>query len=86
MTVTSVVTSCVTVTYVVTSCMTVTSVVRQTEAEMKRQKLDYEEMTPCLKQVTRVWDEMLCTPEGVKINTDVIQDAVREGKLWWFIL
>ena len=47
---------------------------------MKRQKLDYEEMTPCLKQVTRVWDEMLCTPEGVKINMDVIQDAVREGK------
>lgn len=28
----------------------------------KRLKLDYEEITPCLKEVTTVWEKMLSAP------------------------
>lgn len=47
---------------------------------MKRLKLDYEEITPCLKPMTDAWEEMLRTPEGIKIDMDVIHDAVKDGR------
>jgi len=41
--------------------------------------LDYEEITPCLKPVADAWDDILRSPEGAKIDMDVILDAVRDG-------
>ncbi|KAG8134876.1 hypothetical protein E2320_007949, partial [Naja naja] len=37
----------------------------------KRLKLDYEEMTPCLKEVLSIWDKMLTTPGRSKIKLDM---------------
>lgn len=48
----------------------------------KRLKLDYEEITPCLKEVTCVWEKMLSTPGRSKIKFDMekIHSAVGQGK------
>ncbi|ELR45367.1 TBC1 domain family member 1 [Bos mutus] len=37
----------------------------------KRLKLDYEEITPCLKEVTTVWEKILSTPGRSKIKFDM---------------
>ena len=51
----------------------------------KRLKLDYEEITPCLKEVTTVWEKMLTTPGRSKIKFDMekTHSAVGQGKLNW---
>ncbi|XP_042170736.1 LOW QUALITY PROTEIN: TBC1 domain family member 1-like [Oncorhynchus tshawytscha] len=50
-------------------------------SESKRQRLDYEEITPCLKDVTLVWESMLGTQarSKVKFNTDTVHSAVEQG-------
>uniref|UniRef100_A0A4X2KEZ3 TBC1 domain family member 4 n=1 Tax=Vombatus ursinus TaxID=29139 RepID=A0A4X2KEZ3_VOMUR len=48
----------------------------------KRLKLDYEEITPCLKDVTSVWEKMLSTPGRSKIKFDMekMHSAVGQGR------
>ena len=49
--------------------------------EAKRIKLDYEEITPCLKEVTKVWDEMMRNPgrPEVKFDNDRLLGALKAG-------
>ena len=49
--------------------------------ESSGQKLDYQEITPCLKQVTKVWQEMLNTPsrKTYKFDRHAIERAVKDG-------
>uniref|UniRef100_A0A8C0WPS9 TBC1 domain family member 1 n=1 Tax=Castor canadensis TaxID=51338 RepID=A0A8C0WPS9_CASCN len=60
----------------------------------KRLKLDYEEITPCLKEVTAVWEKMLSTPGRSKIKCDMekMHSAVGQGvprhhrgEIWKFL-
>ncbi|XP_029091900.1 TBC1 domain family member 1 isoform X4 [Monodon monoceros] len=60
----------------------------------KRLKLDYEEITPCLKEVTTVWEKMLTTPGRSKIKFDMekMHSAVGQGvprhhrgEIWKFL-
>uniref|UniRef100_A0ABM5GHW8 TBC1 domain family member 1 isoform X7 n=1 Tax=Pogona vitticeps TaxID=103695 RepID=A0ABM5GHW8_9SAUR len=60
----------------------------------KRLKLDYEEITPCLKEVTLVWEKILNTPGRSKIKFDMekIHSAVgkgvprhHRGEVWKFL-
>ncbi|XP_036274573.1 TBC1 domain family member 1 isoform X2 [Pipistrellus kuhlii] len=60
----------------------------------KRLKLDYEEITPCLKEVTAVWEKMLSTPGRSKIKFDMekMHAAVGQGvprhhrgEIWKFL-
>lgn len=60
----------------------------------KRLKLDYEEITPCLKEVTTVWEKMLSTPGRSKIKFDMekVHSAVGQGvprhhrgEIWKFL-
>nr|XP_058923592.1 TBC1 domain family member 1 isoform X9 [Kogia breviceps] len=48
----------------------------------KRLKLDYEEITPCLKEVNTVWEKMLTTPGRSKIKFDMekMHSAVGQGR------
>ncbi|XP_067663827.1 TBC1 domain family member 1-like isoform X1 [Haliotis asinina] len=54
---------------------------RQDEMDQKRQKLDYQEVTPCLKDVTKVWEELLGTEHrnSTKIAQDKLLDCVKKG-------
>ena len=54
---------------------------RLDEVETKRQKLDYEEITPCLKEVTKVWDRMRTDPQRptVKVDYDEVTNALKDG-------
>lgn len=42
---------------------------------------EYEELTPCLKEVTKTWDQMISSPNRsvTKFDTDVITSAVQQG-------
>nr|XP_008168184.1 TBC1 domain family member 1 isoform X6 [Chrysemys picta bellii] len=60
----------------------------------RRLKLDYEEITPCLKDVTLVWEKMLSTPgrSKSKIDMETIHSAVgrgvprhHRGEIWKFL-
>uniref|UniRef100_A0A672JC54 TBC1 domain family member 4 n=1 Tax=Salarias fasciatus TaxID=181472 RepID=A0A672JC54_SALFA len=60
----------------------------------KRLKLDYEEITPCLKEVTLVWEKMLGTHgrAKVKFDSETIHAAVAQGvprqhrgEIWKFL-
>ncbi|KAM7154510.1 TBC1 domain family member 1 isoform 3-T4 [Molossus nigricans] len=60
----------------------------------KRLKLDYEEITPCLKEVTTVWEKMLSTPGRSKLKFDMekMHSAVGQGvprhhrgEIWKFL-
>lgn len=53
----------------------------ESDLQNKRLKLDYEEITPCLKEVTLVWEKMLGTPgrSKVKFDTETIHAAVAQG-------
>jgi len=44
---------------------------------------EYEELTPCLKEVTKIWEQMINTPNRsvTKFDTDVFTSAVQQG---WF--
>ncbi|XP_018098580.1 TBC1 domain family member 1 isoform X8 [Xenopus laevis] len=66
----------------------------ENDLQNKRLKLDYEEITPCLKDVTLVWEKMLGTPGRAKIKTDIekIHAAVGQGvprqhrgEIWKFL-
>lgn len=53
----------------------------ESDLQNKRLKLYYEEITPCLKEVTLVWEKMLGTPGRVKVkfDTETIHAAVAQG-------
>ncbi|XP_041940717.1 TBC1 domain family member 1 isoform X6 [Alosa sapidissima] len=53
----------------------------ESDLQSRRLKLDYEEITPCLKDVTLVWERMLGTPgrAKVKFDTESIHNAVGRG-------
>ncbi|XP_077936186.1 TBC1 domain family member 1 isoform X4 [Gasterosteus aculeatus] len=53
----------------------------ESNLQNKRLKLDYDEITPCLKDVTLVWEKMLGTPARakVKFDTEAIHGAVAQG-------
>lgn len=57
------------------------SAASESDLQNKRLKLDYEEITPCLKDVTLVWEKMLGTPgrSKVKFDFETIHDAVAQG-------
>ncbi|XP_037620283.1 TBC1 domain family member 1 isoform X1 [Sebastes umbrosus] len=64
------------------------------DLQNKRLKLDYEEITPCLKEVTLVWEKMLGTPARakVKFDSETIHAAVAQGvprqhrgEIWKFL-
>ncbi|XP_018422737.1 PREDICTED: TBC1 domain family member 1 isoform X2 [Nanorana parkeri] len=66
----------------------------ESDLQNKRLKLDYEEITPCLKDVTLVWEKMLVIPGRVKIKVDMekIHAAVGQGvprphrgEIWKFL-
>ncbi|KAM9330387.1 TBC1 domain family member 1 [Gastrophryne carolinensis] len=66
----------------------------ENDLQNKRLKLDYEEITPCLKDVTLVWEKMLITPGRAKVKTDMekIHAAVGQGvprhhrgEIWKFL-
>ncbi|CAB1429637.1 unnamed protein product, partial [Pleuronectes platessa] len=52
----------------------------ESDLQNKRLKLDYEEITPCLKDVTLVWEKMMGTPgrARVKFDTETIHAAVAQ--------
>ncbi|XP_013417491.1 TBC1 domain family member 1 isoform X2 [Lingula anatina] len=55
---------------------------RQDAVQDKRQRLDYKEITPCLKAVSKEWESMLGTMEqmtGDKFDADQLLDAVKRG-------
>ncbi|KAM3624348.1 uncharacterized protein V6R79_022274 [Siganus canaliculatus] len=66
----------------------------ESDLQNKRLKLDYEEITPCLKDVTLVWEKMLGTPgrAKVKFDAETIHAAVAQGvprqhrgEIWKFL-
>ncbi|XP_059194124.1 TBC1 domain family member 1 [Centropristis striata] len=66
----------------------------ESDLKNKRLKLDYEEITPCLKDVTLVWEKMMGTPARakVKFDTETIHAAVAQGvprqhrgEIWKFL-
>ncbi|XP_034544803.1 TBC1 domain family member 1 isoform X2 [Notolabrus celidotus] len=66
----------------------------ESDLQNKRLKLDYEEITPCLKEITLVWEKMLGTPGRAKVKFDpeTIHDAVAKGvprqhrgEIWKFL-
>uniref|UniRef100_A0A667XJI8 TBC1 domain family member 1 n=1 Tax=Myripristis murdjan TaxID=586833 RepID=A0A667XJI8_9TELE len=66
----------------------------ESNLQNRRLKLDYEEITPCLKEVTLVWEKMLGTPGRAKIkfDTETIHAAVAQGvprhhrgEIWKFL-
>uniref|UniRef100_A0A8C9QW75 TBC1 domain family member 4 n=1 Tax=Scleropages formosus TaxID=113540 RepID=A0A8C9QW75_SCLFO len=67
---------------------------QENDLQNRRLKLDYEEITPCLKDVTQVWEKMLGTPgrAKVKFDTEKIHMAVGQGvprhhrgEIWKFL-
>nr|XP_046269328.1 TBC1 domain family member 1 isoform X1 [Scatophagus argus] len=66
----------------------------ESDLQNRRLKLDYEEITPCLKEVTLVWEKMLGTPgrAKVKFDAETIHAAVAQGvprqhrgEIWKFL-
>ncbi|XP_058240661.1 TBC1 domain family member 1 isoform X2 [Hemibagrus wyckioides] len=66
----------------------------ESDLQSRRLKLDYEEITPCLKDVTLVWEKMLSTSgrSKVKFDTEKIHTAVGQGvprqhrgEIWKFL-
>uniref|UniRef100_UPI0037E8529B LOW QUALITY PROTEIN: TBC1 domain family member 1 n=1 Tax=Semicossyphus pulcher TaxID=241346 RepID=UPI0037E8529B len=66
----------------------------ESDLQNKRLKLDYEEITPCLKEVTLVWEKMMGTPGRAKVKFDpetihaaVAQGVPRQhrGEIWKFL-
>lgn len=58
------------------------AVASESNLQNKRLKLDYDEITPCLKEVTLIWEKMLATPERpkVKVDLETIRTALAKGK------
>ncbi|KAJ8410977.1 hypothetical protein AAFF_G00180120 [Aldrovandia affinis] len=66
----------------------------ESDLQNKRLKLDYEEITPCLKEVTLVWEKMLGAAgrPKVKFDREAIHTAVGQGvpryhrgEIWKFL-
>ncbi|KAL1282551.1 hypothetical protein QQF64_001354, partial [Cirrhinus molitorella] len=66
----------------------------ESDLQCRRLKLDYEEITPCLKDVTLVWERMLSTigRSKVRFDTEEIHKAVGQGvprqhrgEIWKFL-
>ncbi|KAF4118894.1 TBC1 domain family member 1 isoform X2 [Onychostoma macrolepis] len=66
----------------------------ESDLQCRRLKLDYEEITPCLKDVTLVWERMLSTTgrSKVRFDTEEIHKAVGQGvprqhrgEIWKFL-
>ncbi|XP_016360130.1 TBC1 domain family member 1-like isoform X5 [Sinocyclocheilus anshuiensis] len=66
----------------------------ESDLQCRRLKLDYEEITPCLKDVTLVWERMLNTTGRSKVRfaTEEIHTAVGQGvprqhrgEIWKFL-
>uniref|UniRef100_W5N5G9 TBC1 domain family member 4 n=1 Tax=Lepisosteus oculatus TaxID=7918 RepID=W5N5G9_LEPOC len=66
----------------------------ESDLRNRRLKLDYEEITPCLKDVTLVWEKMLSTPgrSKIKFDRDKIHTAMGQGvprhhrgEIWKFL-
>ncbi|XP_061627232.1 TBC1 domain family member 1 isoform X2 [Phyllopteryx taeniolatus] len=66
----------------------------ESDLQNKRLKLDYEEITPCLKEITLVWEKMLGSPgrakvkfDGETIHASVAQGVPRQhrGEIWKFL-
>ncbi|MGH0162753.1 UNVERIFIED_CONTAM: hypothetical protein FKN15_064569 [Acipenser sinensis] len=66
----------------------------ESDLQNKRIKLDYEEITPCLKEVTLVWEKMLNMPGRAKIRFDLENIHVamgqgvprhHRGEIWKFL-
>ncbi|VDI06716.1 TBC1 domain family member 4 [Mytilus galloprovincialis] len=54
---------------------------RQHEEFQQKPDLDYEEITPCLKEVTLQWEEMLTEEDrDTRFSPQVVLDCVRKGK------
>ncbi|KAK6168433.1 hypothetical protein SNE40_020968 [Patella caerulea] len=54
-------------------------VARQDEAQLKRNKLDYMEVIPCLKDVTKDWENILSRPADYKFHMSNLLECVRKG-------
>ncbi|MGH0130459.1 UNVERIFIED_CONTAM: hypothetical protein FKN15_035186 [Acipenser sinensis] len=66
----------------------------ESDLQNKRVKLDYEEITPCLKEVTLIWEKMLNMPGRPKIKFDMEKIHVamgqgvprqHRGEIWKFL-
>ena len=58
---------------------------RQHESQQKPE-LDYEEITPCLKEVTLQWEEMLTEEDrDTRFSPQVVLECVRKGKMFLLI-
>ncbi|XP_075923957.1 TBC1 domain family member 4-like isoform X2 [Petromyzon marinus] len=67
---------------------------RQLEQEKAQARLDYAEVTPCLRDVTVVWERLLGTPNRARVRCDMekvhaaISQGVprqRRGEIWQFL-
>ena len=43
-------------------------------------KLDYEEITPCLKETSKMWDELLKRDPNDSSLEYLLKDAIKKGK------
>ena len=67
--------------------------VSQDKAVIKRERLLYEELTPCLKRVTSDWDQALASASGTPLPHSQLRDLVRRGvprakrgAIWKFLI
>ncbi|XP_077983763.1 TBC1 domain family member 1-like isoform X2 [Glandiceps talaboti] len=67
----------------------------QDAASTKREKLDYEEITPCLREITAIWDEMMqaAKKDDIDYNYNTLLKSVkagvprmRRGEIWKFLI
>ena len=57
---------------------------RQEESSSLERKLDYEELTPCLREVTKVWEDLLTAAAANPAHTvpyDTLLDCVKKGSI-----
>lgn len=59
-------------------------VARQEEENLER-KLDYKELTPCLRDITKVWDDLLnaaAAGRSEPVQYSTLLDYVKKGRPW----
>lgn len=63
--------------------------------DVRESKLDYEEITPCLKEVTKVWEQMLfcenrsTTKFSLELLTKAVNDGIprtKRGEIWLLLI
>lgn len=52
---------------------------KQEESEVKRIKLEYDEMRPSQREVSQVWDLILNKETGKKVDKIILYNAIRQG-------